>query len=224
LYNWNDKEIAAIMEMIRRYKPLSHMVNAESHFKGQDPKHARSLMIELDAAKSATPETDIPIGFSSYKYPSSHDIPWSEFLSRSDFYSPQVYWQKRTTLSAPVEELNRSLDGWLSYGSKPVVAAGTMYPEGSWYPTAEQVFAFSQACKDDQRVQGVLFWEWEYPWKYKNEMPGVIDAYEAFKWETAPPPPPGVVTIELTKEWVAQFKATEAAYRAMIDELLAKMQ
>lgn len=223
--NWrkfNDqegKEIARIEEAMVRWRFRSWTLNAEPEFKVQGGNTAAvNLVNNLGDALAANPEgIDVPIGLSSYRFVSAHSawgnepgFPFWGFLQGCDFAAPQVYWQKS---NYPIDQLVRSVNEWKAVADLPFVVAGTVYPEGSWWPTGDQVLRFSEAAKEMDNVVAICYWEHYYPLKYqKTEL---VAALQVFDW------PAVVLEPEVVEPPERVFTEEELA-RAR--ELLARMQ
>lgn len=126
-------------------------VDAEAEFKGR-PDAAVAYMETLREMVGR-----LPIMLSSFYRPAYHQtFPWEEFLSRSDFGNPQVYWFKRN----PEEALRAALAEWASYISRSrLIPAGAAYLEGCGDPA--NIGRFLAEC-EAQDVSQVNFWSWQH--------------------------------------------------------------
>jgi hypothetical protein len=235
LNDQQGKEIARIVEALVRWQFRSWTVNAEYTFKvSGGATAASSLMTTLRQTIAANPEEiDVPIGLSSYKFVSSHpDFPFIHFLVNCDFSAPQVYWQLSRY---PVEQLQKSVGEWNAVMTLPIVASGTLYPEGSWWPTGEQVMQFSEAAKAMQEVIATNYWEHYYPFRYQKQ--DLIDALANFDWPSIPvggeeppdpgngePPVPGDDLIEDLREKIAQAEVQLLQAKAALQQAEATLQ
>jgi len=192
--NQQQKETDRIVEAMVRWRFRSWMLNAESEFKVSGGNTAAVNLTNLvRETLAAHPEDiDVPIGLSSYRFTSSHpEFPFAGFLQGCDFSSPQVYWQES---KYPVEQLEKSVSEWNAVKVLPIVAAGTVYPSGTWRPTGEQVTAFNNRAKEMPEVIATCYWEHYYPFKYGYT--DVLDALSDFVWEADhPEPPPEEITL-----------------------------
>jgi hypothetical protein len=177
-----SQEIAITLEVIERWQPVSWHINAEYAYKHSGAaSHADAY---CKAIKQAHPE--LAMGLSSYKFPKQHpELPFWAFAPHLDFWAPQVYWQKAYN---PIEQLSRSIDEYKAIRELPFVCAGTLYPEGTWWPTAQQVLDFSESCKARPEVVAVYYWEYHY----LIYRPANRAALITFEWEQSelPPEPP----------------------------------
>jgi hypothetical protein len=173
-----NREAAKTVELCNLLQPLSYIVNKEVK-SGEDENHlADSYMRQVKR------EIDIPIGFSSFKYPESHpEIPWEGFGDHVDYWAPQVYWQEDTREDGGVLQLRKSIAQHVAIQDLPLVPAGTCYPEGEWWTTVVQLIAFCYACKEIENVVGVNFWAHYYTKKHK---PVLGEALRMFEWKERP--------------------------------------
>ena len=168
-------EAEVALEQIELWKPLSYTVNAEHHHKVAEGATWAKIFMNMVRAG-----TEIPILLSSYKFPRSHPaFPWAAFIDRCDGLAPQVYWQKDYRVEAGVQQLLKAIAQWQAYAQLPVIPAGTVYPEGEWWATPDQLVLFMEACKEHPDVPGFNFWEYDYL-KYK---PANRAALANFVWE-----------------------------------------
>ena len=186
------KEVGPIIEMITKHRPNSYTINAEKEYKCPAGKqaaidHASGIRWAMQISSSDN-IFDIPIGLSSYRWPSVHpEFPWKEFMPFIDFHNPQVYWQGADN---PVAQLNRSVDELRKLKDIPIIPAGTMYPHKSWKPTPDHIYEF---CNIAQAIglPAVHFWEWYYA---EKKYPELWKALAEFNWDSSlpplPPPPP----------------------------------
>jgi hypothetical protein len=186
---WNDqqgKETARIVEALVRWRFRSWTLNAESEFKVSGGNTAAFNLTNLvrETLAAQTDGIDVPIGLSSYRFVSAHQpwqgkpgFPFWGFLQGCDFSGPQVYWQKS---NFPVDQLVKSVREWNAVAELPIVAAGTIYPEGEWWPTGEHVIRFSEAAKEMPEVIATCYWAHYYPLKFKRA--DLIAGLKKFDW------------------------------------------
>lgn len=180
------RETLPIIEMIQKHRPLSYTVNAEREYKKDGMATAAethmSLIHHSMSISSGDDIPDIPIGLTSYRWPSVQpEFPWKAFIDYIDFHMPQVYWQKANN---PAEQLRRSVEELHRLRAVPIIPAGTCYPEGSWKPTPSHLDEFNEEAKN-LGLPGVLYWEWYYAVKYD-----LIQTLAKHEWGDVPPPPP----------------------------------
>lgn len=146
------------LELCDYYRLDGYVVNAEGEWvglKADGPKLASQYMVRVRAGLA------VALGFTSYKYPSLHPIPWPEFLDPCDFYMQQVYW---LGVHNPAAQLAWSLAEWNAYGARPSVPIGSCYPWNAWTPTVADVGAFHAAVdgRADEDCPGVSWWSWQH--------------------------------------------------------------
>jgi hypothetical protein len=229
---WNDqqgKETARIVEALVRWRFRSWTLNAEHNFKVSGGNTAAIDLTNLvrETLAAHPEEIDVPVGLSSYRYVSSHpDFPFQGFLQGCDFSSPQVYWQLSRF---PVDQLVKSVGEWNAVVELPIVAAGTVYPEGSWWPTGDQLRLFNEAAKAMPEVIATCYWEHYYP--YHNEKNDLIAALAEFDWPSIPveeelppdpgeeePPVPGDDVLESIQELIGQAKEMLQQAEALLQQ------
>ncbi len=176
------QEAQKAIERIREMKLDGFVIDAEGHYKGKHAAARRFMDILTSEIK------DIPIGLSSYRYPSYHpQLPWDAFLSKCDINMPQVYWLKSHN---PKAQLERCVDEFMSLDyTPPIFPTGAAFTEWDWTPTADDVLEFLDKAKS-MNLSGVNFWEWhncmekiprdiwrtirDYAWDHKPEPPDDI--------------------------------------------------
>ena len=203
------QEIDRTLEQIAKWKPLSFIINAEKQFRDWAKRNSRaeSLMKGIREGMALTNDStpDIPIGFSSFKFPRSHPkLPWATFGKYVDYWAPQVYWEGQHN---PVEQLGKSIAQHLEIMDLPIIPAGSAYPSSGvwdfgtgkkgWVPTVEDFDKF------DARVQelgllGIHYWEYHY----MEDTPEWQVAIAAHDWGSEPiepptPPDPPLITFPL---------------------------
>lgn len=155
------------------------MINAEHEYKDQ-PEEAFAYATHLRAGLP-----DMPIGLSSYRYPSYHrEFPFWQFLDVCDYHSPQVYWLGSHN---PREQLEQSIKELTAIKDLPVVPAGLAYSEGGFAPpTVAEMDEFHQAVLDFG-LPANLWWEW-----WRASQIDRLRTITAHTWpgDTDPPPPP----------------------------------
>jgi hypothetical protein len=116
------------------------------------------------------------------------DLPWTDFLTKSDYNMPQVYWEQAHN---PGEQLQRSVNEFKSAVSpfRPIIPTGAAYGANGWIPTAEDITAFINTAVSLE-VSGVNFWSWDY---CRKNLPLLWKTIAAYEWPTAPNPPKDIV-------------------------------
>ncbi len=176
-----------------RYQQLGlagFVVNAEMQFKAAGmASAAHKYMQELRRLLPA-----VQIGLSTYRYPTVHyQFPFTAFLSYCDFAMPQVYWVESHN---PAQQIKKSLNEYRAiFPTKPIIATGAAYAQGSWAPTAAQIIEFLNAARE-LKIPAANFWEWQTAYN----QPGLWNAVRDYSWAgTNPPtPPPAAQTATVT--------------------------
>lgn len=217
-----DVEAELSARMVVKYGLKSWILNCELEWKGADgaPAPWRDEALELTGWYNhfwSEAGLDVPIGFTSFKFPSAHNLAWEEFLTNVDYFVPQVYWQGVTSVNGPVDQLNRSVREWREKGGDlPFVVAGTIYKESNypvegqtWWPSSGQVTMFSQAVKD-QGLDGVTYWEGAE----HLPVPELWEAVAGFDWPIVdnpePPFPPEESLLDMIMENSLRLTVIEA--------------
>jgi hypothetical protein len=172
--HYPEKEADRAIQRVRQLNMDGFVVNAEKEFKfkGMDVV-AREYMKRL---RRGLP--NIPIGFSSYRYPSYHrPLPFEVFLEYSDINMPQVYWVQATNPGAQLLKSMRqyqNVDPWRTF-----FPTGAAYKEHGWSATPEQVTEFLEAVRLYD-LPGCNFWEWYYASMHDNKL---WDPVANFPWQ-----------------------------------------
>jgi hypothetical protein len=207
-------EAELTIRLVRDYKPDEYVVNAERYFKASGMAvKARDLMVKLGALS-------IPLGVTSYRYPTLHaPFPFREFLTHSDFYEPQVYWNKPgwATVDQPAAELGTSIKQLQAiYPGVDIRPIGRAYA-GDGYPipgpSPKEITQFLTASKDKYGLQSASFWSFDKIILGTNNAPLWKQAIAGFRWGgiIAPPPPVVELTLEekVQKLWAAHPELSE---------------
>ncbi|MBM3136983.1 MAG: nuclear transport factor 2 family protein [Chloroflexi bacterium] len=177
------EEVGAAIRQIRKIPLEGYVIDAESEYKGKYTP-CRIFMNEL---RNALP--DFPIALSSFRYPKYHnDLPWIDFLSKSDINMPQVYWEQAHN---PGEQLLRSLNEFTTEVKpfRPIIPTGAAYGANGWTSTVEDVIHFIDTAVS-LGLRGVNFWSWDY---CRRGLPHLWKTIAAYDWPTAPNPPKDIV-------------------------------
>lgn len=144
------------------------------------PALAKIYLDNLDANRPQA----TTLSLMSYRYPSVHmgDIPWSVFLPRVDFHTPQVYWEGSHN---PVDQLEKSLGELEALRKIPVVPIGSTYKTPTWTPTAAEIGDFMDEAENLGLPGFGLYRLGTLP-----DIPGAEDAVRAWSWGPVVPPPP----------------------------------
>lgn len=162
-----EAEVAA--DQIDRYNLDGFILDPE--------KEAKEKQVEAhNYAVTLSNKTTVPIGLSSYRYPSYHpELPWDEFLSICDFHAPQVYWVRSHN---PAEQLVMSMGDLLALKDLPFVPAGCAYNDeySDWSPTDQDVLEFYQKARELE-LPGIFYWAW-----HTAEAAGVMQDIKDQSW------------------------------------------
>ena len=125
----------------------------------------------------------MPIAICSFRFPSYHmQFPWSDFLNRSDYNMPQVYWEQAHNAGAQLLRSFREFQGISPY--RPYLATGPTYSNKGWEPTTADIHDFLTTAVSLQ-IPAVNFFSWDYCRKY---LPQLWSEIAAFPYPTNQPP------------------------------------
>jgi len=182
-YIYGSNPLSEARKAIQRVNELKldgFVVDAELEFEqpGKDIA-ARKYMSEL---RNALP--GIPIGISSYRFPSYHrEFPYQEFLDYSDYVMPQVYWEQSHN---PETQMIRTVREFQNIGcTLPIIPTGSAYSTGAWAATPEDATAFLHVCKKELGIKAANFWVWEFT---RSQLRPVWQAIQNYPWDSGPPP------------------------------------
>lgn len=187
-YLFGDQPGQEAQKAISRIRELGvdgYILDAEGHYKGKY-NAAKTFMSQLKAEIK-----DIPVGLSSYRYPSLHpQLPWDEFLKKCDLNMPQVYWMNAHN---PGAQLAKSVAEFRNLTYKPpIFPTGAAYTEFGWTPRVSEVKEFMQKAKA-MNLPGVNFWEWS---SLHNYLPAEIyRTIRDFDWDPGPKPPDDIAEL-----------------------------
>jgi len=149
LVSW---EIESVVSAFSEYGGDGIVEDAEGEYKraGSDV-FARELVSGIKEA------IDVPIGYSTYRYPSIHqDFPFRAFDEVCDFRVPQVYWEGAHN---PAYQLEKSYNEYQRLSDKPYCPVGAAY-EHAWQPTPEDVDGFDFKAHE-LMLDAVSWWRWD---------------------------------------------------------------
>lgn len=122
------------------------IMDVEGHVKHADNQMQETIKYCQEITKFHN--DGIPVGFSSYRYPSyHHQIPYVPFLDVSTYITPQVYWMKADN---PVYQLERSKKEYDElhngeFAHLPFVPTGAAFTEWGWKPRKQELIDFNKA-------------------------------------------------------------------------------
>lgn len=147
-------EALRAVQRIRQLSLDGFEIDAEGTYKG------KYLAATIYARELRTQCPTLPIGLTSYRYPSLHPtLPWLEFLRYCDYHLPQVYFNPTYPPNyGPVPELIRSVNELRSKKDIPIFPAGRAYiGDGHPNPTPAEMNAFMSKAVE-LGLPGFTFW------------------------------------------------------------------
>jgi hypothetical protein len=124
----------------------------------------------------------MPIALCSFRFPSYHmELPWGEFLNKSDYNMPQVYWEQAHNAGAQLTRSYREFQSITPY--RPVLATGPTYSNKGWEPTTSDIHDFLTTAMSLQ-IPAVNFFSWDYCRKY---LPHLWNEVASFPYPTNQP-------------------------------------
>lgn len=174
------------IKRVKQFNLDGYVINAEAEYKQPGrSREARIFMNRLRAGLGA-----LPIGLSSYRYPSLHSLlPWKEFLLGCDFSMPQVYWLKAHN---PADQLKRCLvDYQKLVPHRPVIPTGVAFTYGDWSPSALEITEFIKTTQQ-LNLTAVNFWEWS---KCRRYLPQIWELIHSYDWSP-------ILSTDISQEYV----------------------
>lgn len=136
-----------------------HIINAEVEFKRDTKKMAE--VAKTICAEIKTKNPSLPIGISTYRFPTWHmAFPFEAFMRYVDWYEPQMYW---IGANNPIQQLERAIVEWraleqrIGLAEKPIIPAGPVFKEYGWTPKDQEILDYVAACKKFGLL-GTNFW------------------------------------------------------------------
>jgi hypothetical protein len=124
----------------------------------------------------------MPIALCSFRFPSYHmQFPWGDFLNKSDYNMPQVYWEQAHNAGAQLTRSFREFQAISPY--RPYLATGPTYSNKGWEPTTADVHDFLTTAMALQ-IPAVNFFSWDYCRKY---LPNLWSEVATFPYPTDQP-------------------------------------
>jgi hypothetical protein len=148
-----------------------YIIDAEAEFKvpGMDSA-ARRYVSDLRGYLKG-----IPVALSSFRFPSYHlEFPWGDFLNKSDFNMPQVYWEQAHNPGAQLQRSFREFNALSPF--RPYMATGATYSNKGWSPTASDIKDFLNTAVS-LNIPAVNFFSWDYCRKYLPNLWNVVATY-----------------------------------------------
>lgn len=176
------EEAAKAISRIRELGVDGYILDAEGYYKGKYIA-AATFMDQLTGAIK-----DIPIGLSSYRYPSVHPtVPWNQFLKKCDLNMPQVYW---VGAHNPGVQLKQTIADYMNLQyTPPIFPTGAAYMKHDWTPPVREVWTptlsevkeFMSTAKE-LNLPGFNFWEWGN--MHENLPEDYYRAIRDFDWDS----------------------------------------
>jgi hypothetical protein len=190
-YIWGNDPAGEARMAINRMRGLKldgYVIDAEAEFK--DPSKKNAAVRFMSDLKDGL--TDVPIGFSSYRYPKLHpEVPYDIFLAGCDYAMPQVYFEQSHD---PEDQLARSAEQYYALkNARPLIPTGPTYQHAGWRPTADEIDQFLRKAKG-MGLQGVNFWAFDFA--SRPEMADLWKSVSDFKWSGEPPP------VDVPERWI----------------------
>lgn len=189
--SYPEKEAQIAIQRVKELGLDGFVVNAEAQFKKLGMEKAAKTYMDLLAAG-----VDVPIGFSSFKYPTYHQpLPFALFLSYCDVNMPQVYPIGDFREDAHSIQLIRSLREYRAINPYvPIIPTGGAFSQSytyqsktlSWVATASQVVDFYEAC-EREGLQGGNLWDW---YSMSDRFPELWVAHKEYAWPGSVVTPP----------------------------------
>lgn len=127
---------------------------------------------------------DFPLGLCSFRFPSYHPtFPWNEFLDKSNYHAPQVYWNPPYPSygHGPMPETTRSYKELMDKKNMPFVPVGRAYiGNGHPFPTAEEETVFMETALN-LGSPGVSFWAFDFLYSHSGGAERAL-AIKNFSW------------------------------------------
>jgi len=185
-YVYGNDPIPEANIAVRRVKELNldgYVIDAEGEYKESGKKTAaRYFMDELKSGLG----NSVPIGLSSYRYPSLHPIPWNEFLEKCDYSMPQVYWMDSHNPGAQLERTINEFDSPSIQYHPPIQPVGAAFTEYGWTPTIGEVYEFMDTAWEFN-LKGVSFWEWHHCREVVKPELEMWEAITNYEWGSGNP-------------------------------------
>jgi len=151
-----------------------YVIDAEVEFRQSGKEIAASTF--MDTLLDTLP--DVPVGLSSYRFPSYHTLfPFEAFLEKIDYMMPQLFWVQA---SNPEEQLLRSISEFTQLAPNvPLLPIGPAHVESGWQPKPNEILVFMKVAQESG-VPAVSFWEWGTA---RENLPDVWSIIRDFDWQ-----------------------------------------
>jgi hypothetical protein len=147
-------EALKAIDVVRALELDGFIIDAEKEFKSNDQeRRAKAYMTVIR-------DIGVPVGLSSYRYPSLHrELPWDTFLEGCDYHAPQVYWGP----NGVVANLERSVRELKALADLPVIPVGRAYiGDGNDGKGLVHELEDFFHWVGDNPVEGISFWSLDH--------------------------------------------------------------
>jgi hypothetical protein len=171
-----------------------YVIDAESEFKksGMDVA-ARRYITDLRGYLGT-----IPSALSSFRFPSyQKEFPWSEFLQKTDFNMPQVYWEQAHNAGAQLTRSFREFQSLTPF--RPYMATGSAYGNNGWAPTPADITEYLKTAVS-LNIPAVNFYSWDY---CRKNLPALWNVIAAFPYPSSSP-------AGMEQRWISALNARDA--------------
>lgn len=186
-----DVQAERAVEYIDRYNLSNWLLDVEdAGYYAMWSSYAGRYNDARNYVRRFTQLTDLPYGYSSYRYPNVWPtVPHKEFLESDQAYvAQQMYWQGAHN---PAYQLQQSVNQYRqpNWGGADIafVPFGSSYCEHGWCPTENDIVQFTDTAQGQFDVCG--FWSLDYLIGY-NKTEWLDAIAEGIPGETQPPPDP----------------------------------
>jgi len=155
-----------------------YVIDAEGEYK--EPGKAEAAKKFMSRLRHGLPKT--PVALCSYRFPSYHpQLPWREFLEKSDLNMPQVYWMHAHNAG---EQLARCVQEFQAMTpTRPIHPVGSAFQQSGWQSSSAEVLDFLDTAKD-LNLPSASFYSWD---SSRASLPEVWDAIAGYSWDGQPP-------------------------------------
>ena len=147
---WPVQEATRALERIKALKLDGFVIDAEGDAKAAGKAAIKEYLRTLG-------KLELPVGLSSYRWPSFHpELAWEELMNYCDYVMPQVYWVGAPNVD---EQLSRCVREYKTlWPDKAIIPTGAAYHENGWQPLPSEIIEFAEAVKA-LGMTGYNFWE-----------------------------------------------------------------
>jgi hypothetical protein len=166
------------VERVRELGLDGYVIDAEGEYK--EPGKAEAARKYMSRLRAGLPQT--PIALCSYRFPSYHpQLPWREFLEKSDLNMPQVYWMQSHNAGEQLDRCVREFQAMTP--SRPVHPVGAAFQQFGWQATSPEVLDFLDTARA-LNLRSASFYSWD---SCRASLPEVWDTIAGYSWDGEPP-------------------------------------